>query len=215
MLKYLLATAAGLGLAASAGAVTFLTLPGAPDLGAPGQVVVVDFDSPIAAGYSWSGGLAIGVGSSSNAAAPAGTAIGTNYGYVSSSLNPNTATLTTPDLKSISFYWGSIDSYNKLEVLDDGGNVLLTLFGNTPGVGVPPIIGHQGNQANNRRLFLHAEGGETIGGLRFTSTGVAFEFDTITAGAVPEPATWAMLLAGFGMVGLASRRRRTLERVTA
>lgn len=28
-------------------------------------------------------------------------------------------------------------------------------------------------------------------------------------GTVPEPATWAMLISGFGMVGLASRRRRT------
>lgn len=28
------------------------------------------------------------------------------------------------------------------------------------------------------------------------------------SGMVPEPATWAMLIAGFGMVGLAARRRR-------
>jgi hypothetical protein len=28
------------------------------------------------------------------------------------------------------------------------------------------------------------------------------------AGEVPEPATWAMLIAGFGMVGFAARRRR-------
>jgi hypothetical protein len=28
--------------------------------------------------------------------------------------------------------------------------------------------------------------------------------------AVPEPATWAMLLTGFGMVGFAARRRRTV-----
>ncbi len=28
-------------------------------------------------------------------------------------------------------------------------------------------------------------------------------------GVVPEPATWAMLIAGFGLVGVASRRRRT------
>ena len=26
---------------------------------------------------------------------------------------------------------------------------------------------------------------------------------------VPEPATWAMMLLGFGAVGIASRRRRT------
>ena len=30
------------------------------------------------------------------------------------------------------------------------------------------------------------------------------------SGAVPEPASWAMLLAGFGMVGFAARRRRAI-----
>ncbi|MFZ4689062.1 MAG: PEPxxWA-CTERM sorting domain-containing protein [Polymorphobacter sp.] len=30
-----------------------------------------------------------------------------------------------------------------------------------------------------------------------------------TLGIVPEPATWAMLIAGFGMVGFAMRRRNT------
>ncbi len=35
------------------------------------------------------------------------------------------------------------------------------------------------------------------------------------AGAVPEPATWAMLMTGFGMVGLAARRRHTPVRVSA
>jgi hypothetical protein len=29
-----------------------------------------------------------------------------------------------------------------------------------------------------------------------------------TTGAIPEPATWAMLIAGFGLVGVAARRRR-------
>jgi hypothetical protein len=28
---------------------------------------------------------------------------------------------------------------------------------------------------------------------------------------VPEPATWAMLIAGFGAVGVAARRRRTVR----
>jgi hypothetical protein len=34
-------------------------------------------------------------------------------------------------------------------------------------------------------------------------------------GAVPEPATWAMLIAGFGLVGLAARRRRRTGAVSA
>jgi hypothetical protein len=32
---------------------------------------------------------------------------------------------------------------------------------------------------------------------------------------VPEPATWAMLIAGFGLVGFSLRRRKTAEHVTA
>jgi hypothetical protein len=27
---------------------------------------------------------------------------------------------------------------------------------------------------------------------------------------IPEPGTWAMMIAGFGLVGFAARRRRTL-----
>lgn len=34
-------------------------------------------------------------------------------------------------------------------------------------------------------------------------------------GAVPEPATWAMLIAGFGLVGAAARRRRSTLSVSA
>jgi len=37
---------------------------------------------------------------------------------------------------------------------------------------------------------------------------------SLQANAVPEPATWAMLIAGFGLVGAAMRRKR-LVRVTA
>lgn len=33
---------------------------------------------------------------------------------------------------------------------------------------------------------------------------------TETMGVIPEPATWAMLIAGFGMVGTAMRRRRVV-----
>ena len=40
----------------------------------------------------------------------------------------------------------------------------------------------------------------------------AYSFDLLSVsygGAVPEPASWALLVAGFGAVGVAARRRRT------
>lgn len=37
---------------------------------------------------------------------------------------------------------------------------------------------------------------------------------TDLAGGVPEPATWAMMVAGFGLVGAGVRRRRAIGRVT-
>lgn len=39
--------------------------------------------------------------------------------------------------------------------------------------------------------------------------------DITVPAAVPEPATWAMLMGGFGLIGMASRRRSTTVRVTA
>jgi hypothetical protein len=38
---------------------------------------------------------------------------------------------------------------------------------------------------------------------------------TVPANAVPEPASWAMMLGGFGLLGVASRRRTRLARVVA
>jgi hypothetical protein len=35
-----------------------------------------------------------------------------------------------------------------------------------------------------------------------------YNLDNMTFGVVPEPATWTMLIAGFGLVGTAVRRRR-------
>ena len=48
------------------------------------------------------------------------------------------------------------------------------------------------------------------GGVIWSTTGLDRGFRTwVDTGAVPEPASWAMLIAGFGLTGAAMRRRRT------
>ena len=209
-MKIYFAAVAALVLGGSAHAVTFTSLAGAPDPGpSMGETLVVDFNAGLAPGYSLTGDFGYVTGTSGAAAAPAGDL--TRYFYVSSALPTNTATLDTPDLTSLSFYWGSIDTYNSVDLLDQMGNVLFTLSGGM----LPPANGDQGAGISNRRVFFTAGAGEVISGIRFTSTGVAFELDDIAATAVPEPATWAMLIAGFGMVGFAARRRRSTFANTA
>jgi hypothetical protein len=44
--------------------------------------------------------------------------------------------------------------------------------------------------------------------LEFTVRNLRVEFQQSSVTAVPEPASWAMLIAGFGLVGAAARRRR-------
>lgn len=53
---------------------------------------------------------------------------------------------------------------------------------------------------NTIDFLVHNDGGPT--GLRVEMTGVA---------AVPEPATWAMMLVGMGMIGFAARRRHNVS----
>jgi fibro-slime domain-containing protein len=44
---------------------------------------------------------------------------------------------------------------------------------------------------------------------RHTTQAQLFFSATVEAQPIPEPATWAMLIAGFGLIGLGMRRRRT------
>lgn len=197
-------------------ALTVTSLAGNPDPGPlPGQQLVVTFDAPAAPGFSWSGGLATAIGTVRGThTAPALN--NSRYGYVSSAHVDQFATLTTPALSAISFYWGTMDSHNWLWVL--GANSQPIHFIHTSTLG-PAATFANGGSARNRRLLIEAGPGETIHGLRFWARGRAFEFDDFaatlaplgtTGSAIPEPDNWAMLIAGFGLVGASARRRRAL-----
>ncbi len=50
-----------------------------------------------------------------------------------------------------------------------------------------------------------------VSGLTGAQFGRAATAPVLAAGAIPEPGTWAMLIVGFGAVGLAARRRSALR----
>ncbi len=184
------------------------------DPGHGGQTLIYDFDALSPTAGNLTGDFLIEVAPGTGiAAAPAGTPAGTRFLTVPNSTSNGTATLKLGgNYKYVSFYWGSIDDYNTLEVLDAGGNVLHSVTGS----GLPAPTAANGNQSaptSNRRVFFASDAVD-IAGFRLTSTQYAFEIDTV-AGAVPEPATWAMMVGGFGLLGFATRRRRTARTVLA
>lgn len=110
-------------------------------------------------------------------------------------------------VSSISFIWGSVDTYNTVQVLSAANTVLASFTGTN----VSALAnGDQSAPATNPFVTLSFTGVDQTAArkLRFISTGNAFEVDNfVLTAAIPETSTWAMLIAGFGIVGVAARRR--------
>ena len=219
MKNLLLATAIGiaaLAAPASAAVTVATTTSGtnpASDPGfGPNLALIYDFDALTPAPGNLTGDYKIEVAPGTGiAAAPAGTPAGTRFLTVPDSTSNGSATLKLGgSYKYVSFYWGSIDDYNTIDLLDAGGNLLYSVTGS----GLPAPTAANGNQTgptSNRRVTFSSDA-VNIAQLRLSSTNYAFEIDTVAA-AVPEPATWALMIGGLGLVGFAARRR-TRQAVT-
>ena len=88
----------------------------------------------------------------------------------------------------------------------------ITLFLNGVKMDPPGEITGAGGYTTNwtsHNVSFQAKEGDI---LSFAATGTSDSLggylDNITISAVPEPATWAMMIAGFGLAGAAIRRRR-------
>jgi hypothetical protein len=172
---------------------------------APGEVLVEDFDNPIAAGYSmtWSGaGLYQGPLVSGIAAPP----VGDDTLYLSI-LTGGSATLTAPGIMhSMSLYIGSLDEYNSITF--KGLNGFSQTFS---GSGLTsPANGNQQAGSTNRRYYFDFDPNDLINQVIFASSGNSFEFDNIAVNdppaKVPEPLTLSLFAAG--LAGVAGLRRR-------
>ncbi len=140
------------------------------------------------------------------------------------SVGPSTVThnnVTIGDgISSFSFIWGSLDPYNILTVATFGG------FQSYSGSDIAALIpgfadGNQTSPTSNPIVTITLTGdNQTAVSFNMDSDTNAFEIDNIAVnaigvgphdGGVPEPATWAMILLGFGAIGFSMRRRRSAK----
>ena len=198
----LLAAVAGLSIATSANALVVVSSPS--DMPLPvGQALVYDFDGYVASGYTLTLGGAVGVfdGSAGLVSGVAAPPPGTVSDYLAIQAG-GSATLDTPLIRALSVYIGSPDSYNSIRFIGLNG-FDVTLSGAALADG-----SFGGNQSIGRRM-TYDFGADRVTQVIFSSSGNSFELDNIAVtSAVPEPATWAMMITGFGMLGATLRRRR-------
>ncbi len=207
MTKLLMAgvAAAALMVAAPASAAIIFTFtPGAasPDTG---YTVINTFDN--ATGIVGSNFQIKTPPADSDGAPPANSdPAGTPYLSV---LGGGSATITfLTAVSGFQFDWGSIDDYNILTINSTGADPVII-----PGLNFTnPANGNQVSPGTNGLFTVYGTAGERFNSITLTSRTNSFEIDNLATqnSAVPEPATWAMMIMGFGAVGgvLRSSRRR-------
>lgn len=215
--KFLTALAATSALCFAAGtaqaAVTFIGYQ--TDVNA-GETLVTDFEGgPTLAGvsffepgYALSGDAKLVTGNVAGiSAAPASASNAWDTTQYLSVQKGQMASLDTPLLQSISFYIGSLDSWN-IFTFHLANGTTETVTGAT--LAALPGMDANGSQTaftTNGRLTFSFD--SAIDSIDFASNGYSLEIGDIGAVAlVPEPAAWAMMILGFGGVGTLVRRRR-------
>jgi opacity protein-like surface antigen len=153
------------------------------------SAVTITFDDPLPAGFTLSGGQIVQGNVVSSYLQPNDS--GSKY---LTSTDPNGALLSTSlGYYSVSFDWGTNDTWNTLDLLDRSGNLIESIAGTGTGV-------------NGRFSYTSTV---AIGALAFKSTVPAFEVDDVTfESPVPEPASWALMVLGFGAAGVSLRAAR-------
>jgi len=168
---------------------------------APGTTVFQNFES-YAPGASIGTNAAIYSATALQAVRPGFGSTG-NFAAV---LGGGSYTVNFGPTNLFSFVLGSLDTYNTLTLkLADNSTVSYT-GGQIIG-GLAFASGSHTSPTSNGVVTFNANGGPEIIGATFTSLRDSFEVDNLARG-VPEPATWALMILGFGAIGSVMRRRQ-------
>ena len=112
-------------------------------------------------------------------------------------------------LNSIDFGSGQNDARaSQVNVFDLSFNLLFSSSFTVPAAGHSTVL--LGGLSNTQGLILQFG----PDGYEVAIDNIAYDLSPLTAG-VPEPASWAMLITGFGLTGAMARRRRQVCAVPA
>ena len=81
------------------------------------------------------------------------------------------------------------------------GGLLFAVGTTSPSFGANPLINFYSNGSTLASVFT----GKVDGVEHYV------EYGSLSVAAVPEPATWGLMLAGFGMIGFAARRGQSVK----
>ena len=196
--------------ASAAAPVVSLSNVGNPDALPAGQQLIADFNdagNPTAvllSGYSLSLNGAT-VGQNEGGSGYSGTLYGDSTHYLTIPGGASATLTSNRALSNFSLYMGSPDTFNSIRFIGDNYDFTLT--------GGQISEGYVGQSWDWGQRINFNFGGANVKQIVLMSGQNSFEVDNFAAAAVPEPASWALMIMGFGTAGAMIRRRRTADAV--
>lgn len=177
---------------------------GTPDLGDFSSTF--GHDAPVVAFFS---GFQLGLPSSYGGS---GALYGGAYGSSQYGVVHGDATITlSKGVRYFGLWAAALDGGNTVELFNGAARLGSYNLVSTIGSLGAAYYGNPNNGGDSGEpfAFVNFASAEPITSIQFhEGGGGGFEFDNVTlAGAVPEPASWAFMLCGFGLIGRSMRRR--------
>jgi hypothetical protein len=139
--------------------------------------------------------------------------------FLQGSIDQTITGLVAGEVYRLAFDWAGIQQYGFSGATTEGWNVSLGSQTHSTGTVGVPNHGFSG-WMHNVMTFTATGSTETlsflaIGGPSGTQPPFALLDGVSLTGGVPEPATWGLMILGFGAIGVAARRRRAVTAAAA